>query len=185
MNFDLQRKLALLAKQAKATAQLPATAGKPIAEGVYDYFQQTGFVAVPEGEFAAAVSYRQSSDLSDPRRSLHLIFADGSDVGIHYGEVSGFSQAGDTEVEQRFAAALKIAPELATADHASILGISAAPLEKPTDQQQSKIPFGWVVNSPKELEPIEAFTRDAKSAEKYRAAGWEVTEVIAANVSDL
>jgi hypothetical protein len=38
-------------------------------------------------------------------------------------------------------------------------------------------PFGWVVNSPKDSEPVEAFTRDKTSAEKYRAAGWKVTEV--------
>ncbi|HGP0293537.1 TPA: hypothetical protein ACLEZY_004993 [Pseudomonas aeruginosa] len=38
-------------------------------------------------------------------------------------------------------------------------------------------PFGWVVNCPKEMEPVEAFTRDKASAEKYRAAGWTVIEV--------
>jgi hypothetical protein len=39
--------------------------------------------------------------------------------------------------------------------------------------------LGWVVNSPSNLEPVEAFTRSQEHAEQYRAAGWLVTEVFA------
>src|SRR5471032_876729 len=38
-------------------------------------------------------------------------------------------------------------------------------------------PFGWVVNSPEHLEPVESFTRSAAMAEKYRQTGWTVTAV--------
>ncbi|EMM5100277.1 hypothetical protein ACK249_003621 [Pseudomonas aeruginosa] len=41
----------------------------------------------------------------------------------------------------------------------------------------STVPFGWVANSPEGYEPVEAFTRNKDIAEKYRAAGWSVTEV--------
>ncbi|MFJ7794498.1 hypothetical protein [Pseudomonas sp. NPDC096950] len=52
----------------------------------------------------------------------------------------------------------------------------------PTQGQEAKqlpsdSPFGWVVNSPHNLEPVEGFTRDLQEAEKYRASGWTVTEV--------
>lgn len=40
-------------------------------------------------------------------------------------------------------------------------------------------PFGWVVKSPADLEPVEAFTRNQAHAEQYRAAGWSITEVFA------
>lgn len=38
-------------------------------------------------------------------------------------------------------------------------------------------PFGWVVNSPKGLEPVEAFTRDPHWVEQYQAMGWPVVAV--------
>ncbi|HGO9799947.1 TPA: hypothetical protein ACLEB8_005142 [Pseudomonas aeruginosa] len=40
-------------------------------------------------------------------------------------------------------------------------------------------PLGWVVHSPEGVEPFDTFTRHPKTAEKFRAAGWAVTEVIA------
>lgn len=40
-------------------------------------------------------------------------------------------------------------------------------------------PFGWVVNSPADAEPVETFTRNKEQAEKFRSAGWSVTEVFA------
>lgn len=40
-------------------------------------------------------------------------------------------------------------------------------------------PLGWVVHSPEGVEPFDTFTRHPKTAEKFRAAGWKVTEVIA------
>lgn len=112
MSPDTQRKITLLGKQAHAAAHLPRAEGQSIAEFVQANFESTGFVAVPDGEYAAAVSHRQSSDPSEPNRSLHLIFSDGSDVCICYGEIAGFSPAGDTNAELRFEAARKIAPEL-------------------------------------------------------------------------
>lgn len=39
--------------------------------------------------------------------------------------------------------------------------------------------FGWVVNSPADAEPVETFTRSKEVAEKFRSAGWSVTEVFA------
>ncbi|MFL1449417.1 hypothetical protein ACI77O_13550 [Pseudomonas tritici] len=88
------------------------TAGKSIAESVFDQYLKTGFVAVPDGNYGAAVSYPKSTDPDELRRSLHLFFADGSSVGIQHAQVIGFSEAGDTEVVQRCQAARKIAPEL-------------------------------------------------------------------------
>lgn len=87
-------------------------ASPSIAETVLAQFRATRVVAVPEGQVAAAVSHRKSSDLSDPRRSLHLIFADGSDIGIHGTEVSAASDAGEIYPIERLEAAFKIAPEL-------------------------------------------------------------------------
>jgi hypothetical protein len=86
--------------------------GKSIAQQVFEQYQASGVVAVPDGEFAAAVSHPEASDSADPRRSLHLIFADGSDVGIHDPTLITFTKAGETDVDQRCEAALKIAPEL-------------------------------------------------------------------------
>lgn len=83
-----------------------------IAEMVLQQFRATRVVAVPEGQVAAAVSHRKSSDLADPRRSLHLIFADGSDIGIHGAEVNAASEAGEIYPIERREAAYKIAPEL-------------------------------------------------------------------------
>ncbi|HGM8090054.1 TPA: hypothetical protein ACKP9S_006485 [Pseudomonas aeruginosa] len=40
-------------------------------------------------------------------------------------------------------------------------------------------PLGWVVHSPEGVGPFDTFTRHPKTAEKFRAAGWKVTEVIA------
>jgi hypothetical protein len=40
-------------------------------------------------------------------------------------------------------------------------------------------PLGWVVNSPPDMEPVEAFTRRLEHADQYRSAGWQVTEVFA------
>jgi len=85
---------------------------KSIAQQVFEQYQATGVVAVPDGEFAASVSHPKASDSADPRRSLHLIFTDGSDVGIHDPTLITFSKAGETDVDQRCEAALKIAPEL-------------------------------------------------------------------------
>jgi hypothetical protein len=87
-------------------------ASPSIAETVLAQFRATHVVAVPEGQVAAAVSHRKSSDLSDPRRSLHLIFADGSDIGIHGAEVIAASEAGEVYPIERREAAFKIAPEL-------------------------------------------------------------------------
>ncbi|WP_153785370.1 hypothetical protein [Pseudomonas sp. EMN2] len=112
MSFDTQRKSALLQKQDRATTQPPRVEGQSIAQSVLEYFQATGFVAVPDGEFAAAVSHPKSSDPADPRRSLYLIFSDGSDIGLHGSEVGGASQAGEADADRRCEAALKIAPEL-------------------------------------------------------------------------
>lgn len=46
-------------------------------------------------------------------------------------------------------------------------------------------PFGWVVKSPENLVPVEAFIRDKATAEKFLATGWEVTEVAIAAESDV
>lgn len=86
--------------------------GKSIAQQVFEHYQATGVVAVPDGECAAAVSHPKASGSADSRRSLHLIFADGSDVGIHDPTLITFSKAGETDVDQRCEAALKFAPEL-------------------------------------------------------------------------
>lgn len=112
MSFDTQRKIALLRKQASATAHLPKVEGQSTSEYVLANFEATGFVAVPEGEYAAAVSYRHSSDPAEPNRSLYLIFADSSEVCVHYCEVQASSKAGETDAERRFEAARNIAPEL-------------------------------------------------------------------------
>ncbi|HEK3716942.1 TPA: hypothetical protein ACWLUJ_005797 [Pseudomonas aeruginosa] len=40
-------------------------------------------------------------------------------------------------------------------------------------------PLGWVVHSPEGVEPFDTFTRHPETAEKFRAAGWKVTEVTA------
>lgn len=86
--------------------------GKSIAQLVFEHYQATGVVAVPDGQCAAAVSHPKASCSADKRRSLHLIFADGSDVGIHDPTLVTFSKAGETDVDQRCEAALKFAPEL-------------------------------------------------------------------------
>ncbi|WP_409286860.1 hypothetical protein [Pseudomonas guariconensis] len=46
----------------------------------------------------------------------------------------------------------------------------------PASQSDPK-PFGWVVNSPKGLEPVEAFTRDPHWLDQYQAMGWPVVAV--------
>lgn len=45
-------------------------------------------------------------------------------------------------------------------------------------------PFGWVVNSPEDLEPVEAFVRDKQSADMYLASGWTVTPVVTLGAVD-
>jgi hypothetical protein len=86
--------------------------GKSIAQQVFEHYQATGVVAVPDGECAAAVSHPKAIDSADPRRSLYLIFSDGSDVGIHDPSLITFSKAGETDIDTRCEAALKFAPEL-------------------------------------------------------------------------
>lgn len=86
--------------------------GKSIAQQVFEHYQATGVVAVPDGECAAAVSHPKAIGSEDPRRSLHLIFSDGSDVGIHNPSLITFSKAGETDIDTRCEAALKFAPEL-------------------------------------------------------------------------
>lgn len=40
-------------------------------------------------------------------------------------------------------------------------------------------PLGWVVHSPEGVGPFDTFTRHQQTAEKFRAEGWTVTEVVA------
>lgn len=53
-----------------------------IAEQVYIDYQTNGRIAVPDEKKAIAISSRMSSDASDKRRLLHLLFEDGSALSI-------------------------------------------------------------------------------------------------------
>lgn len=53
-----------------------------IAEQVYNDYQKNRRIAVPDGKKAVAVSSKMSSDPSDKRRLLHLVFEDGSELSI-------------------------------------------------------------------------------------------------------
>lgn len=51
-----------------------------IAKQVLEVYETEGRLVIPDGQKAVAVSYSKSSDVSDKRRNLAFVFADGSEL---------------------------------------------------------------------------------------------------------
>lgn len=71
-----------------------------IAESVVNAFHATGQFAIPDGQKGIAVSFPMSSDESETRRSLSIVFEDGSNINVQFFSAQlNWAEAGDISLE--------------------------------------------------------------------------------------
>lgn len=71
-----------------------------IAKAVHAKFEATGELLIPDGHKGTAFSLPLSSDKTDQRRSLHIVFEDGSEIGIEIGDARvAWTDAGEADMD--------------------------------------------------------------------------------------